>query len=299
MLTYRIAEQDHCRRADSFLRMLLPDAPLGYLTKLITSGHCLANGTAISPGVLLHAGDTVTLKESDRTRKLLARRPPQIDILYEDGWILGVNKPADLPMHSAAEVDDRNLVGWGTEIIMGGKEHGKLRPVNRLDRGTSGVVLLAKSPSAAGMFGRMVKEEGLDKVYLAVVGGTPKQEGHITEELDGKEAETRYRLLLQGKGMAFLVLFPVTGRTHQLRRHLNLIGHPILGDRRYGGRPMPDHDGILLHSFRTAFIHPDSRERVLICAPLPANFLTLIKEMGAEEAALLDALTELTAVAAE
>ena len=298
MLTYTVSRTDHCRRADSFFRRLMPDAPLSYLTKLVKSGHCHRNGTAIDAETLLHAGDTVTLKESDRTKKLLARRPPQLDILYEDSWILAVNKPAGLPMHPAAEVDGHNLVEWGTEVIMGGRENGKLRPVNRLDRGTSGAVLLAKSPSAAGMFGRMVKEEGLDKVYLAVVAGAPSPEGRITEQLDGKEAETGYRLLCQGKGLAFLALFPVTGRTHQLRRHLHLIGHPILGDRRYGGRPLPDHAGILLHSFRTAFIHPESKERVVICAPLPENYLPLTKQMGAEEATILDALTQLAAGAA-
>lgn len=295
MLTYLLTETDHCRRADSFLRNLLPDAPLSYLKKLISTRHFEVNGAGVTPATILRRADTVTLKESARTRALLAAPRLPLDIIYEDSWIVAFNKPAGLPMHPAAEVDDRNLVERGTELLAMRGETAKLRPVNRLDRGTSGAVILARSSTSAGIFGRVVKEEGLDKVYLALVEGVPETTGCITFPLKGKEAETRYRVLARGEKGALVALFPLTGRMHQLRQHLSLIGHPILGDRRYGGSPLPAYDGFALHSFRTALTHPASGERLTIFAPLPEGFLRLANRLTVPvDEVLLQTLPDLT-----
>ncbi|HEY6837130.1 MAG TPA: RluA family pseudouridine synthase [Geobacteraceae bacterium] len=295
MLSYLITEADHCRRADSFLRNLLPDAPLSYLKKLIEAGHLRVNGSGGSPETILRLGDTVTLKESSRTRGFLTAPRSPLDILYEDSWIVAFNKPAGLPMHPAAEVDDRNLVDQGTALLATKGPTAKLRPVNRLDRGTSGAVILARSSTAAGIFGRVVKEEGLEKIYLALVEGVPEPTGSITFPLKGKDAETRYRVLAPGKKGALVALFPFTGRMHQLRQHLSLIGHPILGDRRYGGSPLPDYEGFALHSFRTALTHPASNERLVIFAPLPERFLSLATRfVGIDNETLLLPLTDIT-----
>lgn len=282
MLTYNITAADHCRRVESFLRNLLPAAPLSYLTKLVKSGHLTVNGAASSPDAVLRLGDTVALKESARTTALLAGRPPELDILYEDQWIVAFNKEAGLPVHRAAEVDAHNLVELGTGFLAERGMMGKLRPVNRLDRGTSGVIILAKSSLAAGMFGRMVKEEGLGKIYLAIVAGTLPADGSITAPLEGKEAETRYRLLCQGSGAAFAAVYPVTGRMHQIRQHFRHAGHPILGDRRYGGPPLPGFTGHLLHSFRTGFTHPATGRQLQIYAPLPQQFLDLLAPLAGD-----------------
>lgn len=283
MLTYKISETDHCRSAESFLRNLLPTAPPAYLNKLLKSGHLALNGAPLSRDALLRLGDTVTLKESGRTKAFLAGRKPSLDILYEDSWIIVFNKAPGLPMHRAAEVDERNLVELGGRLLAEREGFaGKLRPVNRLDRGTSGAVVLAKSPTAAGMFGRFVKEEGLAKVYLAVAAGTLPEKGRITEPLEGKEADTGFLRLLQGEGGAFAAVYPVTGRMHQIRQHFRLIGHPIVGDRRYGGRVLAGYEGILLHSFRTSLTHPATGEHLTVFAPLPAGFLAQIRELVGE-----------------
>ena len=162
----------------------------------------------------------------------------------------------------------------------------KLYPVNRLDRGTSGAVILAKSSSAAGMYGRQVKETGLDKLYLALVEGIPDNIGMIDKPLDGKESETRYDLLLEGGGCALLAVVPVSGRMHQIRRHLTLIGHPVLGDRRYGSGDLPDYAGFALHSFRTVLIRPEAGP-LTVCAPLPEGLLDLCGRCGIEEERML------------
>ncbi|MCM2358758.1 MAG: RluA family pseudouridine synthase [Geobacteraceae bacterium] len=284
MLTFTISETDHCRSAESLVRNLLPAAPLAYLKKLIKSGHLALNGVPISsPCALLRLGDTVTLKESGRTRALLTGRKPRFDILHEDSWIIVFNKAPGLPMHRAAEVDEQNLVELGSRFLADRDGFaGKLRPVNRLDRGTSGAVVLAKSPTAAGMFGRFVKEEGLAKIYLAVVQGRVPEEGRITVPLEGKEAETSFRSLYQGERGALAAVWPVTGRMHQIRQHFQAIGHPVAGDRRYGGRLLHGYEGILLHSFRTSLTHPATGETLTVFAPLPAGFLAQLRELAGE-----------------
>ncbi len=283
MLTYIIEATDHCRRVESFLRKLLPAASLSYLHKLVKSGHITVNGTPASPDAILRLSDRVAVKESSKTRELLAEGEPELDVLFEDRWIVVFNKPAGLPMHRAAEVDDRNLVDLGGRFLAGhGDATVKLRPVNRLDRGTSGAVVMAKSSSAAGMFGRFVKEEGLEKLYLALVEGVMPENGVITAPVEGKEAETRFRRVFQGAEGALVALSPTTGRMHQIRQHLRGIGHPIFGDRRYGGKPLSGFTGHPLHSFRTGFTHPATGKSITITAPLPAPFLHLVERLAGE-----------------
>ena len=296
MLTIHIDDKDHCRRVDSLLRNLLPNAPLSYLRKLLTAGHVHVNAAQPDAADQLQYGDLVTIKESTRLTSFLAESRSGLDIAFEDQWIVIFNKPGGMPMHRAAEVDDRNLVDVGTNLMKERGEEGKLRPINRLDRGTSGAVILAKSPSAAGMFGRFVKEEGLDKLYLAVVAGELSGDGSIDVPLDGKESSTGYRVLCSGNGLAVVALAPVTGRMHQIRQHLTLIGYPVMGDVRYKGYPLPaGFPGFALHSFRTSFTHPATGNYETVCAPLPSPFLDLIATCNREASAdLLQRLADLS-----
>jgi 23S rRNA pseudouridine955/2504/2580 synthase len=186
-------------------------------------------------------------------------------------------------VHRAAEVDDRNLVELGRKFLAERGIDGKLRPVNRLDRGTSGVIIMAKGPTAAGMFGRMVKEEGLSKLYLAITAGRLPDQGSITAPLEGKVSETRFRLISHGDDCSLAAVYPLTGRMHQIRRHLSLYGFPVLGDRRYGGTTLTCFTGIPLHSYRTAFTHPATGIRTEIFAPLPESFLSLLLQMTVDD----------------
>lgn len=278
MLTYTITPHDHCRRLESFLRSLLLTASLAYPRKLIRSSAVKLNNAPATADSLLTTGDLVTVKESATLTALLATERPGLDILYEDDWIAIVNKPSGLAMHRTAE-QETNLVEQGTAFMAWRGTPCKLYPVNRLDRGTSGAVILAKSSSSAGMFGRQVKERGLDKLYLALVAGRPDSGGIIDAPLDGKECRTRYRIMAAGSGCSLLEVIPLSGRMHQIRRHLELIGHPILGDRRYSGREVVELDGFALHSFRTGLTMPDER-RLVVCAPLSDELLVLCQRGG-------------------
>jgi 23S rRNA pseudouridine955/2504/2580 synthase len=278
MLSFEITHQDHCRRMESYLRTLLPAAPSGYARKLIKSGAARLNGATATANTLLALHDTVTLKESAATTSQLTLTRPLLDILYEDSCILIANKPSGLAMHRTAECE-ANLVDLGQSYMTERATPCKLYPVNRLDRGTSGAVILAKSSSSAAVHGRQVKETGLDKLYLALVWGAPDNSGIINEPLDGKESETRYQIIESGENCALLAVTPISGRMHQIRRHLASIGRPVMGDKRYGGGDMPELSGFALHSFRTTLTLAEGEE-LTVSAPLGAELLNLCERRG-------------------
>jgi 23S rRNA pseudouridine955/2504/2580 synthase len=291
VLSYAITPLDHCRRFESFLRTLLPTAPSGYPRKLIKNGAAKLNGSSATPDTFLAGNDIVTLKESASLTALLHSERPLLDILYENDQIVIANKPAGLAMHRTAELEG-DLVEESTAYMAWRGTPCKLYPVNRLDRGTSGAVILAKSSSSAGIHGRQIKETGLDKLYLALVSGVPPTSGVITEPLDEKESETRYEILLAGTDCSLLAVTPISGRMHQIRRHLESIGHPVLGDSRYGGGELAGYDGFALHSFRTALLLPTGIP-LTVCAPLPENLLAVCEERSIARLQLLAAVQEL------
>ncbi|WP_183363392.1 RluA family pseudouridine synthase [Geomonas limicola] len=293
MLTYEISAHDHLRRVDSFLRNLMPTAQFSYLKKLLNTGHLTVNGSAPTPEQLLKQHDLVHLKESGKTVAFVAKEPPELDILFEDTWIICFNKAPGLPVHRTEDASEANLVDLAESFLKRRDGTSRLRPVNRLDRGTSGAILLAKSAVAAGMFGKMIQNEGLGKLYLAMVEGKLPAEGMIDFPLDGKESQTRYLRLSQGSSGALVAVYPLTGRMHQIRQHFKMLGRPILGDKRYGGRPLPGFTGHLLHSFVTQLVHPATGEALVIPAPLPAPLLqTLTRLTGLKEETLLKRLEE-------
>lgn len=283
MLTFTITVADHCRQIESFLHNLLPAASRGYLQKLIRSGHLQHNGAQPSAAAKLQLHDVVTLKESSRTAALLGKGRPAVDMLYEDDFLAVVNKEPGRPVHNTAEDAGKDLVTFGESYLERRGTPCKLRPVNRLDRGTSGAVILAKSPTMAGIMGRFIRESGLGKIYLAVVAGELPAEGEIELQLEGKESLTRYRRLLQGSGTAVVAVWPVTGRTHQIRKHFSCCGHPIVGDMRYGGELVKGLGGHALHAFAVSFPHPVTAAAMTVYAPLPPGMLSLLEQTAGNE----------------
>lgn len=287
MRTLAIGPADHCRSLESLLRNLLPLAPTAYLRQLVRRGKVTINGLQAEPTTLVLQGDSVQLRESGRTASLLTASPPSVDILYEDDRIMALNKPSGLAVHRTAEHGDQTLLDFAARFCQERGAPLPLRPVNRLDRGTSGAIILAKGGTAAGIFGRLVRGVGLSKLYLALVEGELPADGRIDLPVEGKESVTLFRVLGRGRGWAFVALWPLTGRMHQLRRHLAAVGAPVMGDRRYGS-PTSMPDGVFcLHSFRTTFIHPETGRRVELTAPLPGSFTTLLQELAPAQAEAL------------
>ena len=241
------------------------------------------------PDTMLTVSDLVTAKESASLTDLLGQEPLKLDILYEDDRIAIINKPAGLPMHRTAR-RETNLAELGEIFMMRLKRPCKLYPVNRLDRGTSGSVILAKSSVSAGLYGRQVKETGLGKLYLALVSGLTPRHGIINKPLDGKASETSFQLLAEGEGCSLVKLLPISGRMHQIRRHMKMIGHPILGDRRYDGENIIGLPGCALHSFKTDLSLSDGR-RLTVCAPISDEALDFCESRGVGKEQFLQLLS--------
>ena len=217
--------------------------------------------------------------------------PVALDVIYEDEDVLAVNKPAGMVVHPTY----RNVSGTVLNgLLWRFRDRGDVTPglVSRLDKGTSGVLLVALSPGAHARIQRDAHAGRVTKEYLAIVRGTPQPpEGVISLPLrrdpadrrrvvvdpEGAPSETRYRVLSVQDGCSRVLCEPVTGRTHQIRVHLAARGWPIVGDRTYG-EPDPRIDRQALHASRITFLHPRSGKPQSIEAPLPADMAGLCIE---------------------
>ncbi len=283
MLRYQISATDHGRRIESFLQNLMPTAPLSYLHKILKAGNVVRKETPCPPEAILRITDVITIKETAKTKAYLSIPHHAPDILFEDEHIIIFNKPSGLPVHHTAEQGDENLVAIGMKFLESRDSRDcKLYPVNRLDKGTSGTVMTAKSSSLAGTYGKLYQEGKVDKLYLVLVAGKMPDEGRIDIGLDGKEAVTTFRTLYRGDRASLLSVHPLTGRTHQIRRHLAESKHPLIGDKRYGGKNMQGFNNEALHAFMISFRDPLSGLDRVIHAPLPSRFLKNIEALVGE-----------------
>ncbi|MBR5156305.1 MAG: RluA family pseudouridine synthase [Clostridia bacterium] len=211
-----------------------------------------------------------------------------LDVIWEDEDILVVNKPGTMPVHpSRIHINDTLL-----NAVMYYMANGEIvHIITRLDRETSGVVLIAKNPWAAALMGEDIKNGKIKKEYIAVVNGIPEPfKGRICAPIikkeerkilrcvseDGKEAVTEYELIKKTDKLSLIKLFPITGRTHQLRVHMSYIGHPIYGDSMYGAAQTGERTR--LHCQRITFIHPVTGEKISVTAPTPEDFIELAQE---------------------
>lgn len=294
MLSFSINITDHGRRTDSFLRNLLPAAPPSYLHQLLKREAVTVNGAPVSPERPLRLSDIVDIKESARTKSFLNDDRDGPDFLYEDERIIIFNKRPGLSVHHSAEHGVVNLVEQGMAAIARRGIAVKLYPVNRLDRGTSGCVIMAMSSAHAGQYGRLFQDGLVEKRYLAVVSGRVAKTGVIDLPLDDKESRSEYRTLFSGGGVSILSVTPFTGRSHQIRRHLAAIGSPVMGDLRYGGKRLPGCEGHALHSCVIAFPDPGSGAILKIMAPLQEALAACLgRILGPDMPAFLDSLNEL------
>lgn len=234
MLTEMIDLTNEGRTLASWLRNRMPDAPRAFLTKLARSKAATVNGAAADR--LLAIGDVVCLRESKRVVELAAGGPCVLDVLYDDPEILVVNKPAGRPTHPVAESTGDDVLVIAQGLAKGLQHDGQYHAVNRLDRWTSGILLLAPGARRAAAWARLFQERRVDKRYVACVRGHPPAKGIVETPVDGQDAITEFRTLACHGGIAMLLVHPHTGRKHQVRRHLAGVGCPLLGDSRYGQR---------------------------------------------------------------
>jgi len=250
---------------------------LGFSSSLITKvkfgGVCL-NGEVVTMRATVKNGDTISVsfptEESENVEPICM----PLDILYEDEHILAVNKPTDMPTHPSR---GNHLPTLANAVATYLGAPFVFRAVNRLDRGTSGIVIIAKNPYAAAKLGRAMKERKIHKKYIAVVEGIPspsearidapiirEREGELRRVVrkDGKPAVTDYKVLGKTKdGNAICEIVLHTGRTHQIRVHMAYIGHPLVGDFLYGKE---NENGYFLACSEISFPHPMTQKVVTI-----------------------------------
>ena len=226
----------------------------------------------------------VTLPAASRLREAPRPEAVALDVLYEDDDVMAINKPAGMVVHPSFRHASGTLLNG---VLWRLRDRPDARPglVSRLDKDTSGVVVIALSPGVHERIQRDARSGRVTKQYLAIVRGTPRPaEGAITLPLRhdpsdrrriitddaGAPSETRYRVVSSGNGYSLVECELVTGRTHQIRVHLAARGWPIAGDRTYGS-PDPSIDRQALHAWRMTLSHPETREPLVIEAPVPAD----------------------------
>ena len=232
-----------------------------------------------------------------------ARRRPRAStfpVLYEDEALLAIDKPAGVVVHdSPGDEGSANVAGWFRERYPdAAAAFDAERPgiVHRLDKHTSGVLLLAKTPAASAALGAAFEQRRTGKTYLALVEGVPSRPQAVIEAdigrhrgdrrrmaiaSEGREARTEYEVVAASAERALLLVRPETGRTHQIRVHLAAIGHPVTGDDLYGKGPGPRQ---LLHAWRITVPHP-AGGGLTVTAPLPADMTAALRDEGLGEAA--------------
>lgn len=252
-------------------------------SSLKVQGGVLVDGAPARADLKLCAGQVVELVLSDRSEGV-ERDPTPVDVVYEDEDIVIVNKPAPLPCQSSARqegfaLENRMAARYGEPYVF--------RPVNRLDKGTSGLMAVARHAHAQMILSRALHTDRYAREYIAVVEGRPPEaEGLIDAPIikapgatirrvvspEGKAARTHYRLLEEGEGRSLVWLRLETGRTHQIRVHMQYLGCPVWGDFLYGAESPELPGRFALHSWRLALDHPMTGERLTFEAPLPAEF---------------------------
>jgi len=275
-------------RLDVFLSRRCSELSRSHARRLIDEGLVLVDGRPAKPSYQLTPGATVNVTiPPAQPIELLPEQIP-LTIIYQDQDILVVDKPAGLTVHPAPGHPRGTLVNALLAICPDLQDiAGTLRPgiVHRLDKDTSGLLVVAKNDRAQGSLSQQLKDRDVHKTYLALVHRAPRPPEGIIEApigrhprnrkkmavvAGGREAETRYRTRQTFDGYALLEVQPVTGRTHQIRVHLAAVGHPVVGDTTYGRRSALIARQFL-HAWRLAFTLPSSGRLVEFESPLPAD----------------------------
>lgn len=259
----------------------------------------LLDGRRVFVTEVLTEGQTLTLALEDREPgEGIVPVPIPVEILYEDEWLAAVNKPPFMPTHPSLNHYADTLAN---ALAYRYEQQGKpfvFRAVNRLDRDTSGVLLVSLDRHTSFLMSKLIAQRQADKLYVAVLDGETERDSGVieknivrdresiilrrTDETEGEYARTEFRVLARGAGHTLVEARPLTGRTHQLRVHFASIGHPVTGDTLYGA-PSSKIGRQALHAYSLSFLHPITEERIKITAPLRKDISELIKEYGFEK----------------
>lgn len=273
---FQVSTEDYKKRLDEFLFDKLRKISKKYLRELIKTGKCEVNGEWKNRGYLVKINDFIEIELEISERKITEPEQIPLEIVFDDSEFLVVNKPAGMLVHPTVRVRSGtllNALAFHLNPENGKENFVRAGLVHRLDKQTSGLILIAKSARSHRILCDHFKRKLIEKRYFALVQGVVEEDsgtidapvGRYKEEkfwnikTDGKRAITNFWVKERFADKTFLELEPVTGRTNQLRIHLAHIGHPILGDEKYGGYEFPR---LCLHAYKLVFWHPNGGKRL-------------------------------------
>lgn len=310
-MTLTVDGESEGERLDRFLAGEVPGFSRSQIQRLIDEGAVHVTRVKVTKAnVVLREGDVIQVVLPEVQTPAPAAQDIPLDILHDDDDVVVVNKPAGMVVHPAAGNPDGTLVN---ALLHHVKDlsgiGGEARPgiVHRLDKGTSGVMVVAKHDAAHRELSRQFHDREVEKEYVALVWGLVQQRKRIdasigrdpknrqkmsTRATRSREASTRVTWARDLKGLTLVRVTIATGRTHQIRVHLSAIGHPVVGDALYGGvhRRVPGQFRAVqrltrpfLHAERLTFAHPRTGERLTFTAPLPADLEAVLREVVPDE----------------
>ena len=286
-------------RLDQFLAKQLPEYSRSRLQQLIRSGFVRLNKQTTRPRQIVRGGDKIHLIEPPLEKIEMRPEPIPLDVLFEDDDLIVINKPADLTVHPGAGQREHTLVNallsHCTNLSgIGGKERPGI--VHRLDKETSGCLVVAKNDIAHRELSKQFAARTVEKIYLALVAGKLRKPTGVIEEnigrhpvqrkrmsvssKRGRAAKTEYRVIRSSDQASLVECRLHSGRTHQIRVHLHHLGHPVLGDKIYAPRFAKNFHRQMLHAWKLGFRHPCTGEWRSFEASLPADFNEAIRAAG-------------------
>jgi 23S rRNA pseudouridine1911/1915/1917 synthase len=294
-----VSTNDARLRLDQFLAKRLPEYSRSRLQQLIRTGFVRLNEQTSRPRQIVRSGDKINLIEPPLEKIEALPEPIPLDVLFEDDDLIVINKPAGLTVHPGAGQREHTLVNallshCRTLSGIGGKERPGI--VHRLDKETSGCLVVAKNDIAHRELSKQFAARTVEKIYLALVAGKLRKAAGIIDEKIGRHpvrrqrmsvtskygraAKTEYRAIRSSDQATLVECRLHSGRTHQIRVHLHYLGHPVLGDKIYAQRFAKNFPRQMLHAWRLGFNHPRTGEWKTFEAPLPADFNEAIATIG-------------------
>ena len=292
-----IVKEEAGIRLDAYLSKKNKDISRTSIQRLIEEGNILVNNNQIKASYKVNENDVITVNIPEAKEIELKAEKIDIDIIYEDNDIIVINKPKGLVVHPANGNPDGTLVNALIEICKDSLSGigGEIRPgiVHRIDRDTSGLLIVAKNDNAHNILSEQIKEHSFTREYMAVVQGVIKENGTVDAPIgrhkfdrkkmcvtmeNSREAVTHYFVEQRYRQNTLLRLRLETGRTHQIRVHMAYIGHSVVGDEVYGNGSPKWLCGQCLHAKKIGFVHPDGRY-LEFDSELPEYFTRLLRNL--------------------
>lgn len=287
-------------RIDQYLTSKL-DFTRSKIEKMIESGKVKVNGNTVKKSYILNEGDFIEIEEYIEEKMSASPVKMNLDIVYEDDDVIVVNKPNGLVVHPAPGNYSNTLVNG---LMYHSKElssiNGEFRPgiVHRIDAYTTGLLMVAKNDKAHLSLAKQLEEKTTTRKYIALVWGIIKEDSATIDapigrdkndrkkmcvtDVNSKEAITNFKVLERYKDATLIELSLKTGRTHQIRVHMNYIGHPVVNDPVYGRRKLIDDSGQCLHAKTLGFIHPTLNKYMEFDSELPDCFINILNKFKEE-----------------